>query len=48
MKLTKLTLICSSFLLMASLIIAEDKLIEKDKFLRINPNITNEVLRAEL
>jgi DNA relaxase NicK len=33
---------------MASLIIAEDKLIEKDKFLRINPNITNEVLRAEL
>ena len=48
MKLTKLTLICSSFLLMASLIIAEDKLIEKDKFLRINPNITNEVLRTEL
>ena len=42
MKLTKLTLLSSSFLLLVSLIIAEDK------FLRINPNITNEVLRAEL
>ena len=48
MKLTKLTLLSSSFLLLGSLIIAEDKLIEKDKFLRINPNITNEVLRTEL
>ena len=48
MKLTKLTILFSSFLLLASLIIAEDKSIEKDKFLRINPNITNEVLRAEL
>ena len=48
MKLTKLTIIFSSFLLLASLIIAEDKSIGKDKFLRINPNITNEALRAEL
>ena len=48
MKLTKLTILFSSFLILASLIIAEDKLIEKDKFFRINPNITNEVLRAEL
>ena len=48
MKLTKLTLLSSSFLLMASLIIAEDKSIGKDKFMRINPNITNEALRAEL
>ena len=48
MKLTKLTILFSSFLLLASLIIAEDKSIGKDKFMRINPNITNEVLRAEL
>ena len=48
MKLTKLTILFSSFLLLASLIIAEDKSIGKDKFLRINPNITNETLRAEL
>ena len=48
MKLTKLTIIFSSFLLLASLIIAEDKSIGKDNFLRINPNITNEALRAEL
>ena len=48
MKLTQLTILCSSFLLFASLAIAEDKSIDKDKFLRINPNITNEALRAEL
>ena len=48
MKLTNLTIIFSSFLLLASLIIAEDKSIGKDKFMRINPNITNEALRAEL
>ena len=48
MKLTKLTILFSSFLLLASLIIAEDKSIGKDKFLRINPNITNEALRAAL
>ena len=48
MKLTKLTILFSSFLLLASLIIAEDKSIGKDKFMRINPNITNEALRAEL
>jgi len=48
MKLTKLIILFSSFLLLASLIIAEDKSIGKDKFMRINPNITNEALRAEL
>ena len=48
MKLTKITILFSSFLLLASLIIAEDKSIGKDKFMRINPNITNEALRAEL
>ena len=48
MKLTKLTILFSSFLLLASLIIAEDKSIGNDKFLRINPNITNEALRSEL
>ena len=48
MKLTKLTILFSSFLLLASLIIAEDKSIGKDKFMGINPNITNEALRAEL
>ena len=48
MKLTKVTILFSSFLLLASLIIAEDKSIGKDKFMRINPNITNETLRVEL
>jgi len=48
MKLTKLIILFSSFLLLASLIIAEDKSIGKDKFMRINPNITNEALRVEL
>ena len=48
MKLNKLIILFSSFLLLASLIIAEDKSIGKDKFMRINPNITNEALRAEL
>ena len=48
MKLTKLAILFSSFLLLASLIIAEDKSIGKDKFMRINPNITNEALRVEL
>ena len=48
MKLNKLIILFSSFLLLASLIIAEDKSIGKDKFMRINPNITNEALRVEL
>ena len=48
MKLTKLTILFTSFLLLVSLIIAEDKSIGKDKFMRINPNITNEALRVEL
>ena len=48
MKLTKLTIIFSSFLFLASLMIAEDKSIGKDNFLRINSNISNEALRAEL
>ena len=48
MKLTKLTILFSIFLLLASLIIAEDKSIGTDKFMHINPNITNEALRVEL
>ena len=48
MKLTKLTTLFSSFLLLASLVNGENKSIDKDKFMRINPNITNEALRAEL
>ena len=48
MKLTTLTTLCSCFLLLASLVNGENKSIDKDKFMRINPNITNEALRAEL
>ena len=48
MKLTKLTIIFSSFLLLASLIIAKEKSIGEDNFLLINPNITNGALRSEL
>ena len=48
MKLTTLTILCSCFLLLASLVNGENKSIDKDKFMRINPNITNEALRAEL
>ena len=48
MKLTNLTMLLSSFLLLASMVSAEGKPINKDHFMRINPNITNEALRAEL
>ena len=48
MKLTKLTILCSCFLLLTSLVNGKNKSIDKDKFLRINPNITNEALRTEL
>ena len=48
MKLITLTILCSCFLLQASLVNGENKSIAKDKFMRINPNITNEALRAEL
>ena len=48
MKLTTLTILSSCFLLLASLVNGENKSIAKDNFMRINPNITNEVLRAEL
>ena len=48
MKLTILTIFCSCFLLLASLVNGENKSIDKDKFMRINPNITNEALRVEL
>ena len=48
MKLTTLTILCSCFLLLASLVNGENKSVDKDKFMRINPNITNEDLRAEL
>jgi len=48
MKLTTLTILCSCFLLLASLVNGENKSVDKEKFMRINPNITNEDLRAEL
>ena len=48
MKLTTLTILCSCFLLLASLVNGENKSVDKDKFMRINPNITNEDLHAEL
>ena len=48
MKLTNLTILLSGFMFLVSLANAEGKSIYKDNFLRINPNITNEDLRAEL
>ena len=48
MKLTNLTILLSGFIFLVSLASAEGKSIYKDNFLRINPNITNEDLRAEL
>ena len=48
MKLTNLTMLVSRFMFLVSLASAEDKSINKDNFLLINPNITNEALRAEL
>ena len=48
MKLTKLTILLCSTLLLISLASAEGKPIKKDHFMQINPNITNEALRAEL
>ena len=48
MKLTNLTILLSGFMFLISLASAEDKSINKDNFLLINPNITNEALRAEL
>ena len=48
MKLTNLTILLSGFMFLVSLASAEGKSINKDNFLRINPNITNEALRAEL
>ena len=48
MKLTTLTILCFCFLLLTSLANGKNKSIDEDKFMRINPNITNEALRAEL
>ena len=48
MKLTNLTILLSGFMFLVALASAEGKSINKDNFLRINPNITNEDLRAEL
>ena len=48
MKLTNLTILLSGFMFLVSLASAEGKSIYKDNFFRINPNITNEALRAEL
>ena len=47
-KIMKLTILLSGFMFLVSLASAEDKSINKDNFLRINPNITNEALHAEL
>ena len=48
MKLTTLTIFCSCFLLLTSLVNGENKSIDNNIIMRINPNITNEALRAEL
>ena len=48
MKLTNLTILLIGFMLLVSLASPEGKSINKDNFMRINPNITNEALRAEL
>ena len=48
MKLTNLTILLIGFMLLVSSVGAEDKSINKDHFMHINPNITNETLRAEL
>ena len=48
MKLTNLTILLSGFMFLISLASAEGKPIKKDHFMQINPNITNEDLRAEL
>ncbi len=48
MKLTNLTILLSGFMFLVSLASAEGKPIKKDHFMQINPNITNESLRAEL
>ena len=48
MRLKTLTILCSCFLLLASIVNGENKSVDKDKFMRINPNITNEILRAEI
>ena len=48
MKLTNLIILLSGFMFLVSLASAEGKSINKDNSLRINPNITNEALRAEL
>jgi len=48
MKLTNLTILVSSILLLFSLLSAGEKAVKKDHFLSINPNIKNEKLRAEI
>ena len=48
MRLKTLTILCSCFLLLASFVNGENKSIDENKFMRINLNITNEALRAEL
>ena len=48
MKLTNLTILLSGFMFLVSLASAEGKSINKDNFLRINPNTTNKDLRSEL
>ena len=48
MKLTNLTILLSGFMFLVSPASTEGKSINKDNIMYINPNITNEDLRAEL
>ena len=48
MKCTNLTILAGSFLLLFSLLSADEKAVKKDHFLSINPNIKNEKLSAEI
>ena len=48
MKFTKTNIVTSCLFLLFSLSSADEKSVEKDHFLIINPNIKNEELRSEL
>ena len=48
MKLTNLTILLIGVMLLVSLASSDGKSINKDNFMRINPNITNAALRVEL
>ena len=48
MKFTRTTILIGSLILMFSLALAGEKLVEKGHFLSVNPNIKNEELKSEL